>query len=102
MTFLTIEVFVLTLTFTIKPQHISVLLGTYYPNDEDMSFLEQMATDKGWFREETDRILMCQCWPCRPRTKTLYHQLSFWQITTNTELSENANDIQSIFNSDNI
>ncbi len=26
-----------------------------YPNDEDVSFLEQMETNKGRFREETDK-----------------------------------------------
>jgi hypothetical protein len=45
-------------TLTIKPHHISILLGTYYPNDEDVSFLEQMATNKGRFREEADKTSM--------------------------------------------
>ena len=37
--------------FTIKPQHIRNLLGTYIPNDEDESLLEQVAANKGLFSE---------------------------------------------------
>ncbi len=68
----------------VKPHHISILLGTYYPDDEDVSFLEQMATNKGRFREEADKTKICQCRPRSQRMQTLYHQLSFRRITTNT------------------
>ncbi len=43
--------------YTIKPQHIRHLLGTYTPNDEDVSLLEQIAADKGQFSDESDHTL---------------------------------------------
>jgi len=43
--------------YTIKPRHIRHLLGTYIPNDEDVSLLEQIADDKGRFSDESDRTL---------------------------------------------
>jgi hypothetical protein len=55
--FLMIVFFVITRQYTIKPQHIRHLLGTYIPNDEDVSLLEQIAADKGRFSDESDRTL---------------------------------------------
>ncbi len=48
---------------TIKPRHIRHLLGTYTPNDEDVSLLEQIAADKGRFSNESDHTLIWQCQP---------------------------------------
>ena len=49
--------------YTIKPRHIRHLLGTYTPNDEDVSLLEQIAADKGRFSNESDHTLIWQCQP---------------------------------------
>ncbi len=47
--------------FTFKPQHISVPSGTYYPNDENLSWSEQMGTDKCPLLATNHMSLIYQC-----------------------------------------
>ncbi len=47
--------------FTIKPQHINVPSGTYYPNDEDLSWLKEMGTDKCPILATNHMSSICQC-----------------------------------------
>ncbi len=53
--------------FTIRPHLVSNLLGTYNPNDEAVSFFEQIAANKGRFSDEQDQTLLCQWRLCRLR-----------------------------------
>jgi hypothetical protein len=54
--------------YAIKPRHIRHLLGTYTPNDEGVSLLEQIAADKGRFSNKSDHTLIWQCQPPRDPT----------------------------------